>query len=188
MERRVEQAHGHRKAVHGLEDPDEIAALQRRQRVVCLLLFFGRLREDHLPDGGDPLLPEEHVLRPAQTDALGTSRPSVGRLVGGVGVGAHPKATGLVGPLHERLERLPYLLFPGLGIALDRPGQRRLLEVQAPSWTRLPSTENELAPRSIRIASAPHTAGMPSPRATTAAWEFVPPALVRIPCDLIIPW
>ena len=42
--------------------------------------------------------------------------------------------------------------------------------------------------RSILIASAPQTAGMPSPRATTAAWAFVPPALVRMPWDEIIPW
>ena len=58
----------------------------------------------------------------------------------------------------------------------------------SPSATVVPSAENVFAAASSLIASAPHTAGMPSPRATTAACEFVPPALVRMPCDAIMPW
>jgi len=58
---------------------------------------------------------------------------------------------------------------------------------QSPSATVVPLTVNFLPCRSTRIASAPHTAGMPSPRATTAAWELVPPAEVKIPCERIMP-
>ena len=60
--------------------------------------------------------------------------------------------------------------------------------IVSPSRTVVPFALNARASRSILIASAPQTAGMPSPRATTAACEFVPPALVRIPCAAIMPW
>ena len=58
----------------------------------------------------------------------------------------------------------------------------------SPSLTVVPFAVNDLAAGSSLIASAPQTAGMPSPRATTAACEFVPPALVRMPCEAIMPW
>ena len=58
----------------------------------------------------------------------------------------------------------------------------------SPSATVVPSAVNVFAATSSLIASAPQTAGMPSPRATTAACELVPPALVRMPCDAIMPW
>ncbi len=57
----------------------------------------------------------------------------------------------------------------------------------SPSFTVVPFAEKVFAAGSSLIASAPHTAGIPSPRATTAACEFVPPALVRIPCEAIMP-
>ena len=60
--------------------------------------------------------------------------------------------------------------------------------MKSPSATVVPPTVNRLAWRSTRIASAPHTAGMPSPRATTAAWLLVPPAEVRMPWERIMPW
>ena len=60
--------------------------------------------------------------------------------------------------------------------------------IVSPSLTVVPFAVNERDPRSILIWSAPQTAGIPSPRATTAACEFVPPADVKIPCDAIIPW
>ena len=46
----------------------------------------------------------------------------------------------------------------------------------SPSATFVPCAVNVRAAMSILMPSAPHTAGMPSPRATTAAWELVPPA------------
>ena len=55
------------------EDPHEIVALQRQQGVVGDLLLRGALREDHLAHREDALLAEEHVLGPAQADALGAA-------------------------------------------------------------------------------------------------------------------
>jgi len=34
-----------------------------------------------------------------------------------------------------------------------------------------------------RMSSAPTTQGLPMPRATTAAWEVLPPRLVRMPTE-----
>ncbi len=41
---------------------------------------------------------------------------------------------------------------------------------------------------SIWIASQPDTQGLPMPRATTAAWEVLPPRAVRIPWAAKKPW
>ena len=60
---------------------------------------------------------------------------------------------------------------------------------KSPSATSVPPTVNLLGLAvDPDLASAPHTAGMPSPRATTAAWLLVPPAEVRMPSDRIMPW
>ena len=60
--------------------------------------------------------------------------------------------------------------------------------ITSPSATVTAPAPNVRDPGSSLIWSAPHTAGIPSPRATTAACEFVPPALVRMPCAAIMPW
>ena len=60
--------------------------------------------------------------------------------------------------------------------------------IVSPSRTFVPLAANSPSATRSLIASAPQTAGMPSPRATTAAWEFVPPALVRMPWAAIMPW
>ena len=58
-------------------------------------------------------------------------------------------------------------------------------EMTSPSLTTMPPTENCLP--SMRTASAPTMAGVPQPRATTAAWLTRPPRAVRMPCDTIMP-
>ena len=91
VQRRVEQAHRDRQPAHRREDADEVAPLQRQQHVVGGLLLVGGLGEDHLAHGEHAFLAEEHVLGAAQPDALGAALAGVRRLVGGVGVGAHPQ-------------------------------------------------------------------------------------------------
>ncbi len=59
-------------------------------------------------------------------------------------------------------------------------------EITSPSLTTMSPTENCLP--TILIASAPTTAGVPQPRATTAAWLTRPPRAVRMPSATIIPW
>ena len=71
MQRRVEQADRHRQARHRLEDPLEVAPagcgssfVERRAALVLAR------REDHLPHERQPVLGHEHVLGPAEADAL----------------------------------------------------------------------------------------------------------------------
>ena len=58
-------------------------------------------------------------------------------------------------------------------------------EIQSPSFTTVSPTAKERS--AIRSASAPTTAGLPHPRATTAAWLTSPPRAVRIPSAASIP-
>ena len=86
------------------------------------------LREDHLAHRADPLLAEEHVLGPAQPDALGAAVARVARLVGRVGVRADPQTTAPVGDAHQALEGLPDLLPASLLVAGSRLLELGLLE------------------------------------------------------------
>ena len=116
VQRGIEQPDRHRQAVHRLEDPDEVLALERlelRQRGLAPGLVVG---QDHLPHGDDPLLAEEHVLGPAQPDPLGAELAGLGRVLGGVGVGADLERADLVGPFHQ-----------GGEVARDRRGDGRHL-------------------------------------------------------------
>ena len=59
-------------------------------------------------------------------------------------------------------------------------------EMTSPSLTVTSPAVNERP--EILIPSAPTTAGVPQPRATTAAWLTSPPRAVRMPSATIIPW
>src|SRR5690606_5766987 len=75
VERRVEQANGHRQTAHLLKDLVEVAALERqqlRQSLAPTLLVVG---QDHLAYGTDAVVGKEHVLGPAQADAFGAELP-----------------------------------------------------------------------------------------------------------------
>ena len=63
-----------------------------------------------------------------------------------------------------------------------------LIEITSPSCTITPFTSNTPPPTSMSSAAAPHTAGLPMPRATTAAWLTSPPREVRMPSAAIMPW
>ena len=71
VERRIEQAHGDREALHGLEDAFEVGLLHGEQALEGALALGGVRRQDHPPDQHDPVLGEEHVLGAAQADPLG---------------------------------------------------------------------------------------------------------------------
>ncbi len=58
-------------------------------------------------------------------------------------------------------------------------------EMTSPSFTVTPPAVNALP--EIATPSAPTTAGMPHPRATTAAWDTSPPRDVRMPSDACMP-
>ena len=104
MERRVEQPDADRIALHGAEDRLEVAALHRQQlgeRLAAARLVLGH---DHLAHGGEPVALEEHVLRPAEADALGAEVATAMRVGRRVGVDADPDVPQVVGPLHEPLK------------------------------------------------------------------------------------
>ena len=137
VERRVDQADDHRQAVHRPEDALEVALLEDLELAhrgvedgdrLGLLggqrAAGGRLRlgpgggvrdQDRAADDLEPLALAEHVLGPAQADALRAVGPREGRLLGLVGVGPDLHPADLVGPAEDGLE---------LGLVLE-PRRRR---------------------------------------------------------------
>ena len=138
VERRVDQPDDHRQPVHRAEDALEVALLEDlelghrrvegRDRLGLVGGQGGAGRPSRLGPGGgvgdedraahdlEPLALAEHVLRPAQADALGAVAAGHGRLLGLVGVGPDLHAADLVGPAEDRLE---------LGLVLEPGGDRR---------------------------------------------------------------
>ena len=121
VQRRVEQAHRHRQPVHRLEDLDEVGALGDAQLLEGGVLGRGVLGEDHPAHDGQAVLGDEHVLGPAQADALGPHAPAVGGVGAVVGVGPHLEVALAddVGPAEERLELRGRLGFGQLHLAED---------------------------------------------------------------------
>ena len=72
VQRRVEQTDRDGQAFHGLENTDEILALNRQQFLQGLAAIRFILRDNHLAHRLDTLAAKEHVLCPAKSDALGS--------------------------------------------------------------------------------------------------------------------
>ena len=70
VQRRVEQADRHRQPGHRLEDPLEVALLDRQQLVERRPPAVLVLGQDHLAHDREALLGHEHVLGAAEADAL----------------------------------------------------------------------------------------------------------------------
>ena len=103
MQRRVEEPYGHGEPVHGLEDPEEVGALEcleLLQRGLLLLLGVG---QDEALHQREPV-PEEHVLGPAEPDPLRSELPRLLGVLGEVGVRPHAEPAELVRPLEDRGE------------------------------------------------------------------------------------
>ena len=106
VQRRVEQADRDRPARHRREQALEVLLLQRQQlgqRGAPLGLGAGHDHRAHLrlAVGG-----HEHVLGPAQADALGAVLDRLQRVGRRVGVGAHAEPADVVGPAQHALEAL----------------------------------------------------------------------------------
>ena len=106
MERRIDGADGHGPAGHDLEDAGEVLPLKGQKLGQGGLALLEGVGQDHLAHRADLALAEEHVLGPAQADALGPEGHRVGRLVGLVGVGPDLEGPVLVGPGHDLGEGL----------------------------------------------------------------------------------
>ena len=104
VQRRIEQADRHRQPGHRLKNAVKIGALFGQQLGQCGAapgLVFG---QDHLAHGGDPPGIEEHMLGPAQPDALRAELPRGAAIGRGFGVGPHFHPAVLIGPSHQHPE------------------------------------------------------------------------------------
>ena len=106
VQRRVEQPDRDRQPLHRLEDPFEVALLEREQLVERRAAAGLVVGHDHALHLALAIGGHEHVLGPAQPDALGTEGPRAARVLGRVGVGAHAERAQLVAPRQHRLEAL----------------------------------------------------------------------------------
>ena len=104
VQRGVQEADGDGAALHGLVDALKVGLLHGLQLAEGFLPLLHIVRTDHLPDGGDAVLVKEHVLGPAQADALSAELPGLGGVVGGVGIGADLETAIFVGPAHDPAE------------------------------------------------------------------------------------
>ena len=59
--------------------------------------------------------------------------------------------------------------------------------MKSPSWNVLPPRVNFLFASSMAMSPQPETQQVPMPRATTAAWEVIPPRTVRMPWAAFMP-
>ena len=134
------------------------------------------LGEDHLAARRQPLFAEEHVLGAAEPDALrAETRARVG-VVRRVGVRAHSELSVAIRPREDRLQ---VGVQPGLDQrcrADDHPPVRAVHRDRVALADR--DTADRCSGRRARRSSSaaqPATHGLPIPRATTAAWEAIPP-------------
>ena len=118
VQRRVDQTHGHRLAVHDLEHCQEVLLLQLLQGVECFLTLSGAFLGEDDALNQRTTRAQEHVLGTAQADALRTELQRALRVLGGVGVGANLQATHLVGVGEDAVDGLDQ--FGGAGVASCR--------------------------------------------------------------------
>ena len=150
-----------------------------RQRVRALLVG---LRQDHRAHRLDPVLAEEHVLGPAEPDPL---RAEFAARRASAGVSALARTASVRNSSAQRQQRVDRRRSgsarssaPGRG----SPGRsRRRSSAHRRVAPTVPLTWKLPAVSSITIAPQPVTAGLPMPRATTAACEVIPPWAVRMP-------
>ena len=133
---------------------------------------------------GQPVLRHEHVLGAAEADSFGAELACLTCVGRRVRVRMHSQPAYGVGP--PRIVSKSFV--PAWRRELDtaddhptgRPVDRDLL-----AFCNLAAADRGHPPRqSIVRLSTPATHGFPMPRATTAAWEVMPPDAVTIPCRL----
>ncbi len=98
VDRRVEQANGHRVGGHDLEQPLEVGTLQGQQATKGLLAGLRGLGDDHLDDDGQSIHVVEHALGTRQPDPHGAVLERTQGVRRGVGVGHDLEHSELVGP------------------------------------------------------------------------------------------
>ena len=110
VERRVNQADGHRLAIHDLEHLEEVLLLELFEFAErCGAFLRARCGEDCALNQWATCA-EEHVLGTAETDAFSAELDRATRVGRGVSVGADTQATNLVGALQDLVNGLNQFL------------------------------------------------------------------------------
>ena len=190
VQRRVEQPDGDGQPVHRFEDALEVGALELGQ-----LLERGPFSSASVGGEDEPLHDGQPVARgtcarcgttrcPRRRTAVRPARPRADRRSSRTSSTAQ-----LVGPAQNRLEHRGELvgLKSGTGPMTTSPVVP-LMEITSPWRTVTPFTVKLPPAMSMSSSCAPHTAGLPHPRATSAAWLASPPRDVRMPSAAIMPW
>mmetsp|Transcript_8935 Transcript_8935/g.13331 ORF Transcript_8935/g.13331 Transcript_8935/m.13331 type:complete len:445 (+) Transcript_8935:150-1484(+) len=99
VERRVQETDGDGESGHGIQDAIEGGPLEWKEVRKGALLGLVVLREDHAANFRKVV--EEHVLRAAETNALGTLLPGFHGIFWRIRVGQDIKVPHVVYPLHE---------------------------------------------------------------------------------------
>ena len=98
---RVQQANGHRQAVHYFKNLGEVGPLNRQKSFDSLFPHLCLVGNNHFAHQQDAFLVEEHVLGAAQADALRAEFPRNRRIVRRISVGADVEPAHLVRPSHQ---------------------------------------------------------------------------------------
>ena len=185
VERRVEQPDRDRQPVHRAEDPDEVAALHRQE-----------LRERAL--ARPPASPARIISRTARMRSGSKnmcsvrqrpmpSAPNWRAILAScrrVGVGAHAQRAAAGRPSSSARAKVP----PSSGVTVGHRAEHHLagraVEGDRVARAHHVAVDAHLAAPRSRCAASPQpaTQHLPMPRATTAAWEVMPPRAVRMPC------
>ena len=106
MQRRIEQPDADRLPLHDAEELHKILTLHRQQPFKHRRAVAGPVGKNHLAHHGQTTGVKEHMLRPAQPDALRIEVPRGLRIRRCVGIGANIDIAFRVRPSHQRLERI----------------------------------------------------------------------------------
>ena len=87
-----------------VENRGEILLLQRSDRLQRFHLFLRCIRQNHAPDRRNAGFVKEHMLGPAESDALRTERERLPRITRIVGIGSDFQFTQFIRPFHDRLK------------------------------------------------------------------------------------
>ena len=193
VERRVEQPDRHGQPVHRPEDPLEVACAAWEQ------LREGASRRSSASSStpGSSRAPpgcarlEEHVLGAAEPDALGAEAARHPSRRPGCRRWCAPRRRGAVRPAHQLGERAaelghhgrqarPRITSPVLAVEGDGRRPRRS--------DRPPMRISRAAAIDVQRRRSPTTQDLPMPRATTAAWDVMPPRAVSTPSAACMPW
>ena len=101
MQGRIDQANDNRQPIHGPKESGKVLPLERQQPGQGFPAFVRAVGHDHFLEKRQPVGFKEHVLRPAQPDALGPVFPGPGGVGRVVGIGPHPQGPVFIRPFQQ---------------------------------------------------------------------------------------